>query len=430
MRRRQYLSAGVAATALLGLPRLGAARPTTSPPGVLHRHTYETLWATGTAQAHSGGHVLVGRAGPRPDPDDTITVAVLDADGEVRQRTTITPDLPDESHATPDVVRTEDGYAVAAGPWLARFDTDLTLRSTAKNEDVEATKQTTLLPLPDGFVVGFTEWLPNAFWTHLLGFDADGTYRWHYEHNVNGSQSLDFLVPAGDGGALAGGTFPWLAELDADGTFREVPLPEDLPSGVLNAGVRDGEGLVLCSGNTMVRLDASYAVDWTQEYDTLADEQVVEMTATEDGGFLFLTGGVSVADALLCKTGPSGDLRWKHGYTVDSAAETRIQVLTEAAPGEFLVAGGYHLSAEGWALRLSMDQSPTATPSPTDSATPTVSPTPPTHNSPTADQPTTERPNDQSEETTTTAPGFGMVTGGLVLGGTLLLRALRGSREE
>lgn len=434
MHRRRFLAAGVASiglgTASVGVAG-GASEP--APPGVRYRHTYEKLWATGTVSAHGGGRVVVGRNGPRPDSEDPVRVALVDADGDVQQRASVTPELPEEAHATPDVVRTDEGYAVAAGPWLARLDADLTVRSVGETTDVAANKHTSLVSLPDGFVAGFTEWLPDAFWTYFVGFDAEGRYRWHREYDVNGSQSLGFLVPDGDGGALAGGTFPWLAELGADGTFRAVELPNGLPEGVLNAGVRDGNGLVLCSGHELVRLDADYAVDWSRSYDTLFDRWVRELTATSDGGFLFLIGGASLADALLCKTDASGELQWSHDYQVDSGDDARIHVLAEASPGEYLVAGGYHLSTEGWALRLSTERTPT--PTPIDESTPT--PTLHSHDSPT-DTPSTDTPppaggsptTGSDGETATTTPGFGTVTAGLAVGGAILTRALRARGQD
>lgn len=428
--RRQYLSAGIASLSLVALPAVGATQTEPTAPGVRHRRTYENLWITGTTSAHGGGRVLVGRKGSRPDPEDPVRVAVVDADGEIQQRTAITPELPDEAHATPDVVRTDDGYAVAAGPWLVRLDTGLSIRSTGKNPDVEASKHTSLVSLPDGFVAGFTEWLPNAFWTHFVGFDAEGSSRWYHEYNVNGSQALNFLVADGDGGALAGGTFPWLAELDAEGTFQAVELPENLPSGVLNAGVRDGDGLVLCSGNQLVRLDADYQLDWSRTYNALGDEHVRELTKTSDGGFLFLTGGVSIADAQLCKTDASGTLLWHHSYQVNSADDTRIKVLAETSPGEYLIAGGSHLSTAGWALRLSTDETPTPSPTPTPTESLSQTPTA-TVKTPITETPATDTPSDaDSDSTTSTAPGFGAVTGGLAFGGAVLVRALRDASDD
>ncbi|MFB6221400.1 MAG: hypothetical protein ABEH90_08165 [Halolamina sp.] len=383
------------------------------------RRTYESLWVSGTAPAHSNGRVFVGRKGPRPGPGDPVHVAVIDASGEVTQRVSITPDLPDEAHATPDVVRTPAGYAVAAGPWLARLDTELAVQSTAKNPDIEATKHTSLVSLPDGFVAGFTEWLPNAFWTHFVGFDTDGGYRWHHEYNVNGSQALDFLVPDGDGGALAGGTFPWLAELDADGTFREVTLPDGLPEGVLNAGVRDGDGLVLCSGSEMVRLDGSYEIAWSRTFAALADEQVVELTATSDGGVLFSTVGSGENRIVLSKAGTDGTLRWSHGYRLSGAADIHTHVLVERAPGEYILAGGNEQSREGWMLLLSESRTPTATSTQPvvtySTATPTASPPDTIVNSP-------------PPSTTTAVPGFGAATAVLSVSSAVLWRLVR--RED
>jgi hypothetical protein len=423
MNRRQFLATGLlGATVTPASRRAAAARPTTEPPGIVARRDYD-LWCSGTAPAHDGDRVLVGRKGDRPDAEDPVDVVVLQ-NGDVLRRASFTPDLPKESHATPDVVRTAAGYAVAAGPWLARLETDLSVRSIAKNLDVEANKQTRLLALQDGFVVGFTEWLPNAFWTHLLGFGPEGAFRWYQEYDVNGSQALDFLVPGPDGGALAGGTFPWLAEVGTDGTFHDVALPteleEDTLSGVLNAGVRDGDGLVLCSGSELVRLDAAFELDWHRRYDALTDEYVVDLLRTADGAFVFSSVGTVENGIRLSKTGPDGTLRWTHGYRLHNEADLPPQVLAEPEAGAYLLAGGNRLARKGWVVRFSEMATPTATPTEMVVTYSTETPT---------ERPeTTARTivNSPPPSTTTSVPGFGPAAGVLSVGGAALLHALRG----
>lgn len=408
--RRRCLHAGIAAASLAGVPAVGA-QSDPDPPGVAQRRTYENLRITGTAEAHGEGRVFVGRESLRPDPDDPVRIALTDESGAIRQRASFTPDLPEDAHAAPDVVKTDDGYAVAAGPWLARLDTDLSLRTTGKHAgEIGASRETTLVSTGDGFVAGFTEWLPNAFWTWLVGFDADGAYRWHREVNDNGSQALDFLLPNGDDGVVAGGTFPWLAEFDADGSSRRIDLPEEFPEATLNAGVRDGDGIVLCSGSEAARLDSSYELDWTQGYGPLGDEQVGDIIQTSDGGFLFRTTPVGDGDFTLAKANAEGELQWNHTYQVATENSTEIHTLTEVAAGEYLLAGGANLSTDGWALVFSTAQTPTPAATATPTATPTA--TERTISTPTPTR-TTAGP------TTTTAPGFGVVAAGTALAGTL-----------
>jgi hypothetical protein len=410
--RRDCLAAGVATAGLAGVPVVGA-QSDAAPPGVVQRRTYEDFRVTGTAAAHGGGRILVGRANPRPDPDDPVRVALTDATGGIRQRASFTPDLPEEAHALPDVVRTEDGYAVAAGPWLARLDSDLSLRTTGKHGgDIGAAKGTRLVSIPDGFVAGFTEWLPNAFWTWLVGFDADGGYRWHREVDTNGSQALEFLLPDGDG-VLAGGTFPWLREFDADGSSRGIDLPDDLPDAALNAAVRDDDGLVLCSGNGAVRLDSSYGIDWTREYDALGDEYADGITPTSDGGYLFRTTPVESGDLTLAKANADGELQWHHSYRVGTETGAEIHTLTELSAGEYLLAGGANRSMDGWAIEFSATETPT--PGPTATPAPTTTP----DSTPTATAPAPTDTPTVAASTTTTGSGFGIVAAGAALAGTL-----------
>ena len=410
--RRDCLAAGLATVSLAGVPAVGA-QSDAAPPGVVRRRTYENLRVTGTAEAHGGGRILVGRANPRPDPDDPVRIALTDATGGIRQRVSVTPDLPEEAHALPDVVRTEDGYAVAAGPWLARLDSDLSLRTTDKHGgDIGAAKGTRLVSIPDGFVAGVTEWLPNAFWTWVVGFDADGAYRWHREVNTNGSQALDFLLPHGDG-VLAGGTFPWLREFDADGSSRQVDLPNDLPDATLNTGVRDGDGLVLCSGNGAARLDSSYELDWTREYDALGEAYADGITPTSDGGYLFRTTPVETGDLTLAKADADGELQWHHSYRIGTENAAEIHSLTEQAAGEYLLAGGANRSMDGWAIEFSATETPTSGPT----ATPAPTATPDSTPTATAPAPTDTRTAPAS--TMTTGPGFGVVAAGAGLAGAL-----------
>lgn len=410
MGRRRFLTTGLAAASLAGVPVVGA-QSDPEPPGVVQRRTYENLRVTGTAEAHGGGRILVGREWPRPDPDDPVRIALADAGGAIRQRATVTPELPEEPHAAPDVVRTDDGYAVAAGPWLARLDSDLSLRTTGKHAgDIGAARGTTLVSTDDGFVAGFTEWLPNAFWTWLVSFDADGQYRWHREVNTNGSQTLDFLLPNGDGAVVAGGTFPWLSEFGADGASRQIELPDDLPDGVLTAGIRDGDGVILCSGTDAARLDAAYEIDWTREYDALGDEYAEDIMPTDDGGFLFRTTLVDEGDFTLAKADAEGELQWHHSYRVETENPAEIHTLAEVSAGEYLLGGGANLSADGWALVFSDAQTPTPASTATRTSTPTA--TERTISTPT--------PTQTTAASTTTGSGFGTVAAVAALAGTLV----------
>jgi hypothetical protein len=410
--RRECLAAGLATVSLASIPTVGA-QSDAEPPGVVQRRVYENLRVTGTAEAHGSGRVLVGRVNPRPDPDDPVWVALTDATGGIRQRASFVSGLPEEAHALPDVARTEDGYAVAAGPWLARLDSDLSLRTTGKHGgDIGAARETQLVSTTDGFVAGVTEWLPNAFWTWLVGFDADGAYRWHREVDTNGSQALEFLLPHGDG-VLAGGTFPWLRAFDADGSSRQVDLPDDLPDAALNAAVRDGEGLVLCSGNGAARLDSSYELDWTREYDALGEEYADDITPTSDGGYLFRTTPVETGDLTLAKADADGELQWHHSYRVGTETAAEIHTLTELSPGEYLLAGGANRSMDGWAIEFSATETPTPGPTATPAPTATPDSTPTT----TAPAPTDTRTGPAS--TTTTGSGFGIVAAGAALAGTI-----------
>ncbi|GAB7093866.1 hypothetical protein JCM30237_10180 [Halolamina litorea] len=402
--RRRYLAlagvAGAAGTVGVGTAT-GAEQDSPSPPGVAAQAEYEQLRITGTAPAHDTDRLLVGRRGSRPEPDDPVRIAAVDADGTVRRRRSITPDLPREAHATPDVVRTAEGYAIAAGAWLARLTPDLSVLSIGKRGEIPATERTTLLPVDGGFVVGFTEWLPNAFWTWLVGFDADGAYAWHHQHNVNGSQALAFLVPDGEGGAVAGGTFPWLASVGADGSFERVTLPDGLPDGVLQTGARDGDGLVLSRGDAMARLDADFELDWTSQHDALSDRAVRELVPVDDGFLVRTTAGES-GDLTLGKVDSGGELRWHRAYRIDAERQVEPLTLTATGEGEYLVAGGYHLSPRGWILRLSDTVAPesTATPTPTTPATTATADTTPTPSRTATSTPTAEDP------TTTTGAGF------------------------
>lgn len=411
LNRRRYLAIAGAA-GLAGATGLGAARPadaqqeTASPPGVSARREYEQLRITGVAPSHGGGRVFVGRRGTRPAPDDPVRIAVVGPDGEARLRIDITPDLLDDAHATPGFVRTGKGYAVAAGPWLVRLAPDLSVLSVGKGGSIPATQRTTLIPVDGGFVVGFSESLPNAFWTWLVGFDGDGSYAWHHRHNVNGSQALEFLVPDGDGGAIAGGTFPWLARVSADGEFEPIDLPEDLPSGVLQTGIRDGDGLLLCSGDTTARLDADFALDWTREYESVGEQQARELQPDRDG-FVARTTGEDATDFGLMGIDAEGSLRWQQSYDVDDDRNVDPRTLAVAGDGTYLVAGGYNEGEAGWAFALSQSVSP-STPTPTATERTTRASTDPPTALPTP-----------AGTTTTTVPGFGVATAFLGLGASL-----------
>jgi len=407
--RRRCPQAGITTASPAGRPAAGAESEP-APPGVVERRTHENLRITGIAEAHGEGRIFVGRESLRPGPDDPVRIALTDESGAIRQRASFTPELPEDAHAAPDVVKTNDGYAVAAGPWLARLDSDLSLRTTGKRgEDIGASRETTLVRVEDGFVAGFTEWLPNAFWTWLVGFDTDGAYRWHREVNDSGSQALDFLLPNGDS-VVAGGTFPWLAEFDADGSSRRIDLPEECPEATLNAAIRDGDGIVLCSGSEAARLHSSYELDWTREYGPLADEQVGEIIPTSDDGFLFRTTPVGDGDFTLAKADADGELQWHHAYQLGTENSPEIHTLAEVSAGEYLLAGGANRSADGWALTFSDARTPT--PAPTATRTSITTATERAISTPAPTRTT-------AASTTATTPGFGVVAAGTALVGTL-----------
>lgn len=258
-------------------------------------------------------------------------------------------------------------------------------------------------------------WLPNHYWIEFVGFDLDGSYSWNRTVGSELSKELGFLFSDDQGGVVAGGSPSWLAELSADGEVQQIELP-DLPQGVLKTGVLDGEGIVVSGGGKMVRLDSAYGIDWTRSYKPFDEESAGGLIRTNDRGYLFWTGASSGGDVRLGKTSPSGELQWSHPYHLDTNRDARLHTFAESSPGEYILAGGYHLSSDGWALHLSTEQSLT----PTDT-------TELTGRRSTTDQTTST--TDQATSTSTT-PGFGFVTGGLAIGAGLLARLLRENGER
>lgn len=407
MRRRQLLKAVLpGAVTLVRSPTASAGTVSTStPPGVAWRRNYADLAIASVEPAHDGGHVFVGRGDNYPRANVPVRVAVVDKTGSVRKRREINPDIPEDARrAKADLVRTDDGYAVASGSWFTRLDTDLSVRTTGFAAKHQPNSTTFLTELPNGFAVAAEHDWPNHVFITVFGFDDSGGLRWTRRFGEHGSKWLEYLLDESDGGLIVGGGFekPWLASLGPDGAVRWQTEVTNAPSGMAGSdATKDDDGITLFGTGTMLRLTPERSIGWRRSYDHFPEEYGGRITKTTDGGYVLATV-VDFDQIRVGKTDANGNLQWSHEYTVIDDGAAILNDTIERSPGEYLVVGARRDSQQGWALALSETQTPTPTPI----STPTPTPTTTRITSPS----TTELSIDPSttDTTTTTQLGFGI----------------------
>lgn len=395
MRRRRVLElacAGAATAFGVGTVGVGRSRADSTAPGVAWRRTYDDLDVGSVAPAHHGGEVLVGRSRGHSDPDIPVRVAVANEDGEVRQLTEITPEIPEDARrANADVVRTGDGYAVATGPWFARLGTDLSVGTTGFASEYEPNSTTRLVELPGGVAVASEFDRPNHVSVRVFGFDDDGALRWTREYGEWNSKWLGFLLRGPDGGLAVGGGAgePWLASLTGDGNERWQTAVDDVPSGVGADATSDEDGFTLFGESSVVRLTASGSVEWQGTYDAFEDAFDGNIAGTEDGGYV-VAAPVSSDVVRVGKTDAEGRLQWSHEYEMVENGDGYLNDVRVRAPGEYLLVGSRRDRRGGWSLLISEKRTPATRVTATSGRTTTAT--------------TTETTREKTTESTTASP--------------------------
>lgn len=329
----------------------------TEPLGVAWQQTYDDIAISSATLVHGGGgHIFVNRNG-RTDPNVPIRLVRIDENGTVRKRQEITPDIPEDARrAGADVVRTEDGYAVASGSWFATFDEDLVVGTTGYAGNAKPNRTTHLANLSDRFVVAAEVETSNHVSVHVFGFDTDGNLTWSQEYAEEYTDWLEFLVEDPNGGVVVGGREPWLVSLDADGTERWQTALESVPSAEYDAAI-DEEGISLFSGSNLVRLDDSQSVEWNRPYDSVAGASGGEVVQTADFSYV---GTAQVESGQIGAVGADykGRPLWEYTYDTPGTGGGSLTDIAEGVLGEYLVVGSGQNEEKGWALLLSNEETP------------------------------------------------------------------------
>lgn len=424
MNRRELLETACVGTAsLLGATTSVAAGSAnhSDPPGVAWGRTYDDLQIAAAVPAHDGGYVFVGRGRGRTSPMVPVRVVAVNESGEVRHREEIDPEIPDEANrASADLVRTDDGYAVASGAWFATLDVDLSVEATGFADEYSPNSTTHLTERPDGFVVAAELDRPNHVSVRLFGFDDEGNLRWVREYGEENSKWLEFLLDGPDGGVVVGGRGgdPWLASVADDGTERWQTTLRDAPSGVGYDAV-GGDGLTLFGTPDAVRLDtASRSIEWRRTYEPFRDAYGGEIVRPADGGYV-VAAKVNRDGFRVGRTDSKGRLQWSHEYAVNVDGQVDVTDLVEQSPGGYLVVGSRRTSQQGWAVLLSESETPTTMKATTSERTATSTTTEITSENTTTS--TTASTTDSS--TSAAIPGFGV--GAALLGTAAGLLARR-----
>lgn len=319
---------------------------------------------------------------------NAVRLTAVDALGRVRRRVTVTPAASTGVGGdTPcALARTETGYALARGGWLALLDGALRVRTTVVAPPTAEVNgdETSLLARRDGVAVAQTRWLPQGVETHVHGVGADGTHRWTARHGHRFEAS--FLAPAARGVAVGGTEIdrgrPWVAVHGPDGTRRWRAVYDADEGGETTAAVADADGL------TLARADGLLRVGWDgrrrrwesfRAFPGVApDRQALRAVFDRpDGGFV-LVGSHEGTPTRVAAVGVTADLRREWG--VDTAVDGEPTAFTAGGDGDperILVAGGGQSGASGFALVVSGAgaEAPTVTASPTANGSTTAPPT-------------------------------------------------------
>lgn len=417
MYRRELLKSACAGTAsLIGATTSAAAISTANSeyPGVAWQRVYDELKIASVAPAHDSGQIFVGRGRGRSDPEVPVRIALIDGEGTIRQRREIDRNISEDARrANADVIRTENGYAVATGSWFARLDEDLSVEATGFAAEYKPNSTTYLTELSNGVAVAAEIDAPNHVSLRVFGFDYDGDLQWTRKYGEQNSKWLAFLIEGHDGGLVVGDREPWLARLADDGTERWQTTVTGVPTGVGSDATSDDDGFTLFGESSMVRLTESRSVKWHRTYDSFEDTFDGKITRTIDGGY-----AIAAQDGLdrvrVGRTDAKGRLQWSHEYEVIEVGDAYVNDIVERAPGEYLVVGSRRDVQQGWALLLSEEETPTTKTSPsTQTRTTSQKTTAFTTTSPT------------KKPTSTTVPGFSV---GAALFGTAAGLLVRGRR--
>ncbi|WP_435347096.1 hypothetical protein [Haloarchaeobius sp. HRN-SO-5] len=403
MNRRTFLQktclvAGIAGSS--SVPVGARSDQRSPPPGVAWRRDFETLAVRDAIRAHGGGFLLVGLTRDNAGhPDPPVRVAVIDPDGSVRRSREVRPDVSGSADrldlALPAATRTENGYAIAAGTWLALLDRDLTVthQGTAPAADWSLHNSTSVVETANGFFVATIVNRPDNYWTLVFGFDSTGEHQWTHTYDRMEAAWLCFLEQYGDGVVVgftrSGGL--GLVTIGPDGTERRNSTVDAIP-GFPPAAV-DDDGVVVFGEGELVRLDREHRVTWRRSLDQSVGGYPVSLSRTSDGGFVLLADNedryVTVA-----KTDPDGRLEWSDRYaaTTDDVelldpsevpeGGTRGIIIdsmaaVESPPGEILTVGQQRRDFSSWGFLVSDGTerrpiTPTRTPTQTTTRTTTT----------------------------------------------------------
>lgn len=200
---------------------------------------------------------------------------------------------------------------------------------------------------------------------YLVKTYADGTLDWQDTYGGTGSDmGLDVEQTSDDGFILVGRSLSYNTGFYGDDLY----MVKTDSSGVLewqknygNADVNDagievkqtpdggyivaGFTVSLGSGNDgyLVKTDENGDLEWSKTYGGLDGDMFLSVDLTSDGGYI-LTGDSSDGEnnvVWIVKTDANGNMEWEEHYLEE--ASSRGNWVKEMAPGEYAVAGEFHI---------------------------------------------------------------------------------------
>lgn len=371
------------------------------------------------AVAQDGGYIYAEGIGGGNTNPKRIRLTAVDALGRLQRQKTISLEgslgIGDDTPC--DIVRTDEGYALARGTWLGLLNPDLSVRTSSNAPpwaDAGA-ENTHILSQSDTITLALHWWAPSSVRTRVHQFDTDASYQWTKEHGS--ANAPTFLVPADPGlaigGVNVGNNNLWLAVHSEDGTLRwEQEFGQDSSISPGDA-VSDDLGVTIADEQGLFRVGWNQSLQWRESFrpfpDRPASQQTVEhILRRRDGGYVFIGEYQGTPDRYTVIGATSDRQReWRVEYEA-AGNSTDIDDVTKGTEGEYVLAGvereGSNTTGLGLLVTSPDTQPPTAPPSPTPSPTPTrtSSPSP----SPTASSTPTQTPSrtQTSTPSTTTTP--------------------------
>jgi outer membrane protein assembly factor BamB len=320
-----------------------------------------------TVQTSDGGYAISGDTYSFGAGSNDFWLFKTDAYGSILWNKTYGGALGEISG---DMCKTNDGgYAIAGGTSsFGAGSQDVYLVKTDANGNMLWNKTYGgsgyeygyhLVQTPDGgyAVTGYTgSFGAGGQDAWLIKTDANGNMLWNKTYGGTATDQGVSLIQTSDGGYAisgftgsfgAGGQDAWLIKTDANGNMLWNKTYGGNTTDQALSLVQSGDGGYALAGYTnslgaggqdawLIKTDTAGNMLWNKTYGGSANDGVVHMIQTADGGYA-LAGWGNTSEVLLVKTDAMGNMQWNQTY--GGAGTDIAYALLQASDGGYLLTG-------------------------------------------------------------------------------------------